>query len=144
MSCAITLLQILRNNLQIHSFHSLSIDKEYSIFNSPQNQLELLRDIEHVSNWSLFCLTEPYAEPYHTVLEYETNLFRHGPPGCEDLLGDMFEKAGEKMIQLIIHDMPTCSEEQIEADLYVIGVMFHSIDCTSNEESLVGLNDRSS
>ena len=136
--CYTTLLRMLRNQLLIPSYQSLSSDTQFILFNTPQNQLQLLQTADSMFNWKPSFGDDSRTEPFPAILEFETTPFRHGPPGCEDLLRSLYANVGEELIQWLSQDLLRFSEEVAEADLFVISQMLNEITSNREENPMVG------
>ena len=140
--CYTTLLHILRNQLLIPSYQSLSAEAQFSLFNAPQNQLQLLQAAEPMLNWKPSFGDDSRTEPFPAILELETTPFRHGPPGCEDLLRSLYANVGEDLLRWLNQDLLISSEETSEASLYVISQMLNEITSNKEENRIVRMIER--
>lgn len=68
----------------------LSITSLFNDFAQMGNQLKRMRNIESILNWKPLYAEDAKAEVYPGILEFETTPFRHGPPGCEDVLRSLY------------------------------------------------------
>lgn len=93
-----SLLLLLRNQLANHDTTGFSSEAVYNAFINPGNQLQLLQNSEHVLNWRPQIADDPKNEVFPAVLEMETSPFRHGPPGCEDVIRVLFGKLGNGVL----------------------------------------------
>ena len=58
----------------------------------------------------------------------ETSPFRHGPPGCEDVIRSMFERIGSKLLELMSASLSAETDPlKLEADLYILGQFVESL-----------------
>ena len=92
------LLLLLRNQLANHDTTGFSSEAVNNAFINPGNQLQLLQNSEHVLNWRPQIADDPKNEVFPAVLEMETSPFRHGPPGCEDVIRVLFGKLGNGVL----------------------------------------------
>ena len=142
------LLLLLRNQLANHELSAFSSDAVYNAFVNPGNQLQLLQNSEHVLNWRPQIADDAKNEVFPAVLEMETSPFRHGPPGCEDVIRCLFGKLGNGVLGEMIGVLKTervgeceVSEAQdtnlVEADLYVLGQFIEEMRANKEDHAMV-------
>lgn len=147
-SCAMTLLLLLRNQLASHEAVGFSSDAVYNAFVNPGNQLQLLQNSEHVLNWRPQIADDAKNEVFPAVLEMETSPFRHGPPGCEDVIRCLFGRLGSgvlgEMIRVLKNEqVAVCGESEnqdvslVEADLYVLGQFIEEMRSNRDDYPIV-------
>ena len=133
------LLLLLRNQLANHDTAGFSSEAVYNAFINPGNQLQLLQNSEHVLNWRPQIADDPKNEVFPAVLEMETSPFRHGPPGCEDVIRVLFGKLGNGVLGEMIGVLKGDGQEAklVEADLYVLGQFIEEMRADKEEHPIV-------
>ena len=128
------LLLLLRNQLANHDTTGFSSEAVYNAFINPGNQLQLLQNSEHVLNWRPQIADDPKNEVFPAVLEMETSPFRHGPPGCEDVIRVLFGKLGNGVLGEMIGVL---KGEQVSVGVVSDGQV--SVGVVSDEQVSVGV-----
>ena len=129
------LLLLLRNQLANHDTAGFSSEAVYNAFINPGNQLQLLQNSEHVLNWRPQIADDPKNEVFPAVLEMETSPFRHGPPGCEDVIRVLFGKLGNGVLGEMIGVLK--GDEQVSVGVMSDGQV--SVGVMSDEQVSVGV-----
>ena len=132
-----TLLRLLRDQLALDDPPDPS--SLLAAFLSHSTQLKLLQNAESLLSWRPRA-DDPRCEPFPTLLAGETTPFRHGPPGCEDLLRELFLHAGERLLRWLLSDLATVSERLAEADCYIIGQFLCEMAAEWPENPPVGVS----
>ena len=84
--------------------------------------------VERIACWKPRMFDDFKSEVYPAILEMETSPFRHGPPGCEDILRSMFERIGSKLLESMSASLSDGADPlKLEADLYILGQFVESI-----------------
>lgn len=135
-----TLLRLLRDQLALDDPPDPS--SLLAAFLSHSTQLKLLQNAESLLSWRPRA-DDPRCEPFPTLLAGETTPFRHGPPGCEDLLRELFLHAGERLLRWLLSDLATVSERLAEADCYIIGQFLCEMAAEWPENPPVGVSSLS-
>ena len=135
--CATTLLRLLRDQLVITDYASVHPEALVASFNTPATQLQLLRGAEPVLRWKPQLGDDANSDPFPAVLELETSPFRHGPPGCEDVIRSLFCSVSETVMNWLLRDLATASEPAAEADLFVLGCVLAEVVGNKETQLLV-------
>lgn len=114
-----TLLQLLRDQLVISDVPPTA--KLLARFHDAATQLQLLRSAESFLLWRPPLGDDVRNEPFPALLAAETTAFRHGPPGCEELLRSLYSNVGEELLWWLLRDLATAPERRCEADCFVLG-----------------------
>lgn len=86
------------------------------------------RFVDSIVNWKPRLFNDAKLEIYPSVLEMETSPFRHGPPGCEDVIRSIYERMGLPVLDFLTSILSAESDAaRIEATLYIIGQCVESI-----------------
>lgn len=98
--------------------------------------------VERIACWKHRAFDDFKNEVYPAVFEMETSPFRHGPPGCEDVIRSMFERMGSKLLELMSASMSVETDPlKLEADLYILGQFVESIMVDFDHENEVLFED---
>lgn len=86
------------------------------------------RFVEPIVNWKPRLFNESKLEIFPAVLEMETSPFRHGPPGCEDVIRSIYERMETSVLEFLTSLLSSESNaSRIEATLYMIGQCLESV-----------------
>ena len=84
--------------------------------------------VERIVCWKPRAFDDFKSEVYPGIFEMETSPFRHGPPGCEDVIRSMFERIGSKLLELMSASLSAETDPlKLEADLYILGQFVESL-----------------
>lgn len=90
-----------------HEVESLTYSSLFSQFCQEENQFQLVKNIEFLLNWKPLYAEDRKAEMFPTLLEAETTPFRHGPPGCEDVIRSVFFQTPSTVLQYLLQVIST-------------------------------------
>lgn len=105
MNCSILLLNTLRNQLVIQEADQVSCQSFYSRFSQLDNQFKLIRNLDTLLNWKPLYAEDSRTEIYPAILELETSPFRHGPPGCEDVVRCLYSQMTTQLLNHIVNEI---------------------------------------
>lgn len=99
------LVNTLRDQLVIQEAEQVSFQSLYSHFSQLDNQFKLIRNLDNLLNWKPLYAEDSRAEIYPAILELETSPFRHGPPGCEDVIRCIYSQMTTQLLNHVVNEI---------------------------------------
>lgn len=109
--CWVVLLNLLRKQLRIDEFDQFPVADVYREFADLQNQLNRVKNIDPILKWVPMYAEDDRAEVYPSIVEVETSPFRHGPPGCEDVLRALFFQFPNEVVPFMMNQIQSAPVE---------------------------------